>query len=394
MPRNAYLAGLSDEREQIATAVEAYATRAEERGTDLTDAELAEVRELQTRAAAIDSRLGTFAEAQQANRSYADLMGRLDQGREQSRERRVEQEYRTPGEQFAMSEVFAEYRQAPHGRSPVIEVEERAPTTTGGIAMSPTRITIPEPSVAFPLFGLVDVQTISGNAFDYVKGTFDDNADVVSEGALKPESTYTEQLVTDTLQTVAHWTQLTRQALEDSARVRSVIDGKLTRGVRRRVHELIGQALVAATLPTATGGGDLLAAIRVGIGTVQAAGWAPNAVLLNPADWADLDVAILGQTLNGPVIGRSFWGLTPVAYKDQAAGTATVGAFDEGLTLFQRAGVGIYVTDSHADTFTSNIFTILAEQRAKAVVTDASAFVECSAGTTAAVAASSSSSSK
>ena len=42
----------------------------------------------------------------------------------------------------------------------------------------------------------------------------------------------------------------------------------------------------------APAGSNLLTAIRMGVGTVQAAGYAnPNAVLLNPADYATLDVS-------------------------------------------------------------------------------------------------------
>ena len=70
-------------------------------------------------------------------------------------------------------------------------------------------------------------------------------------------------------------------------------------------------AAAAATIPDVTDA-DLLAAIRVGIGTVQAAGYAPNAVLLNPADWADLDIAVMGATLARPDGRQTFWGLRPI----------------------------------------------------------------------------------
>lgn len=396
MPANQYLTSLVQEREDIAAAIEGYANRAEERGADLSDEELAEVAQLQTRAAGIDRRLGAFGDAQQSNRAFSDLMSRLDTGQQRAEQRAqaAAAEQTSVGAGFVESRVYTEYREVPHGRSAVFEGELRAPTQTGGLIIDPARVVWPEPTEAFPLFGLTDVQTISSGSFEYVKYTWDDNAAVVAEGAVKPESTITEQLVTDHLDTIAHWTQLTRQALEDSARVRSVVDGKLTKGVLRKQHDSIGDALVAATLPAVTGGGDLLAAIRVGIGTVQAAGWAPNAVLLNPADWADLDIGIMGSTLNGPTVHQSFFGLRPVAHAGQAAGTATVGAFDEGLTLFRRSGVSVYATDSHDATFISNIITLLAEARSKAVVTDVSAFAECTAGVLAAAASSGSGSSK
>jgi hypothetical protein len=56
-----------------------------------------------------------------------------------------------------------------------------------------------------------------------------------------------------------------------------------------------------------------------------------------------------------------------------------VGDFKTGVTLFYRAGVGVYATDSHAETFTSNVFTILAERRTKAACLNPYALAECSA---------------
>lgn len=137
-------------------------------------------------------------------------------------------------------------------------------------------------------------------------------------------------------------------------------------------------ALTAADLPTAAGE-DLLVAIRMGVGTVQSAGFAPNAVLLNPMDWAVLDVLQMHESIQGAMRMSSFWGMTPVASADQPAGTATVGDFKAGATLFYRSGVGVFATDSHANTFTSNVFTILAERRAKAAVVNPLALCECSA---------------
>ena len=129
-----------------------------------------------------------------------------------------------------------------------------------------------------------------------------------------------------TLEMIATYTQLDPAADRGLPAVRSLIDSELRREIAREEEEHAAAALVAATLPTASGD-DLLSAIRVGIGTVQAAGYSPNAVLLNPADYADLDIAVMGATLLGPAIRQNFWGLTPIPANSQPAGTATVGDF-------------------------------------------------------------------
>ena len=92
--------------------------------------------------------------------------------------------------------------------------------------------------------------------------------------------------------------------------------------------------------------GRLLAAIRVGIGKVEAAGFNPNAVALNPADYAALDVAVMGATVAGPVQQPTFWGLRPVAAGAIPAGKAYVGDFEAGATLFDRGVTNVFLSDS------------------------------------------------
>jgi hypothetical protein len=386
----AYLQGLMTERETLAANVESYAVRAAERGTDLTDAETTELAQLQSRCAEIDVRIGAFADAQEGNRRYAELMGRVNAGETRQREQAESTGLVSTGQVFIDSGVLGEYRG--HGQSAMVEcpdpwslAEFRAPAVLASFpSLGHTQLPQPMPRELFPLFSLVNVETVDTNAFDYVVDTFTDNSAVVAEGAVKPESTLVQTLVAGTLETIAHWTQISRQGLEDNGRVRSLIDGKLTLGVQRKQHASLGAALVAAVLPTNAlpVGPSLLESIRVGQAVVEAAGFVPNAVLLNPADYATLDIASLAA-LGGliAVNGQSrFWGMQAVSYTGQAAGTATVGDFSEGLTLFRRSGVQIYATDSHASAFTSNIITILGEARSKAVVTNTAAFVECTAG--------------
>jgi hypothetical protein len=92
-----------------------------------------------------------------------------------------------------------------------------------------------------------------------------------------------------------------------------------------------------------------------------------------------MDVIIFnGSVANAAVAQQGFWGLTPIAAASQPEGTATVGDFSAGVQRYQRTGTSLYITDSHGDTFLSNVFTVLAEQRALTVVTRPDALVECS----------------
>lgn len=282
------------------------------------------------------------------------------------------------GELFVRSDVFKSY--PGRGTSSRMEISERAlpmslGTSADGIPRA-QRINMDDPVVEGPLLGLVGTINVSTNSVEAVTwAKVAGGAAVVPEGTAKPSVEWEPTVTPYTLETVAAFTQATRQLLEDAPAVRSFIDTELRREVIRKFESEAAAALVAATLPTATDT-TLLKGIRKGIGEVQAAGYNPTAVLLNPADWADLDIDVFGSTLLGPSRSGSFWGLRPVASNAQPAGTATVGDFVAGVQRFVRTGVSLYITDSHASTFTSNIFTLLAEGRAKTVVTRPAALVE------------------
>ena len=377
-----YYEALLEERDTLSAAIESTVTKAQETG-GLTDEDKAGIGARQKRVAEIDSELTILATEQESLRKANEFAARFLRSPKPAKvEERAAAAAETIGAAFIGSAEFRGYEFA--GKSRTFEYtgpapgETRAPLMTSDFPSSIGRtvVSVTEPTAATPLFGLVDAQQVAGGSFDYVAIALDNQAAVVPEGTPKPESTLTETITSGTLDTIAHWTQVTRQALEDSARIRSIIDGKLSDGVQKKVHDSIVAALTGADLPTVAGD-DLLVAIRMGMGTVQAAGFAPNAVLLNPMDWALLDVLQMRESVQGAMRMASFWGMTPVASGDQPEGTATVGDFKAGATLFYHSGVGVYATDSHANTFTSNIFTILAERRSKAEVVNPNALCEC-----------------
>jgi len=382
-----YYETLLEERDTLSGSIEQTVTKAQDNG-GLGDDDKTQITRMQKRVADIDGELTILATEQDSLRKANDFAARFLRSPKPAPAEQRSPVMESVGSAFVGSAEFREYDF--RGKTHRFEFtepdsyESRAPLMTTDLPTSIGKsvVSIAEPTQSTPLFGLVGSEQISTGSFEYVSYALDNNADVVAEGAVKPESTLTESIVPGTLDTIAHWTQVTRQALEDSNRVRSIIDGKLTEGVQKKVHDSIVAALTAATLPTAVGGigQDLMAAIRLGYGTVQMAGFTANAVLLNPMDWALLDLQQMHESVAGSVRATSFWGMTPVASPDQPAGTATVGDFKAGATLFYRSGVGVFATDSHADTFTSNVFTILAERRTKAAVVNPNALCECTAG--------------
>lgn len=298
----------------------------------------------------------------------------------------AEQETGSLGDLFTRSNVFAEYRGV--GTSSRFSVDVpltrnliNSTTEPGSVFVSqPVKWVPPQPSFTNPLLGLANIVSVSTGSVEWVElPPRAPLAGVVAEGDLKPEATLTATTKSDSLKTIAHWIPVARQTLEDGPQVRSWIDGQLVRGVNDKVEALAADALTGATLGSATGA-DLLGAIRAGIAQVQANGWRPSAIAINPNDAAQIDLAIMAGTLGGAAINGSVFGVQLVPVAAVPAGAPIVGDFAAGLTVFTRSNTEVFITDSHSDYFVRNQFVILAERRALAAVTIPDALVVCGTG--------------
>lgn len=372
------LENLCNERDQ---ARDAAIAMAESEGFNPEDKTF---QDLQSRAQELDARVVSLNGLMEQRAAADALDGRLAKA-SQNRQRQAEQQptqtrQASWGEAFIRSDEFTTYRG--RGQSAMFDldadaVQSRALPTgvadliAGGIVAPKTSVDVMAPRTLTPLLDAMSTIQVSTNAIEYVAWAVKTGAAAkVAEKAAKPAIEYGPTVTSTTLDNIAGYTQLTRQLIEDYSAVRSYIDGDLQWQIVRKEEAEAAAVLAAATasIPDATATGNMLSAIRSAIGTVQGNGYAPNAVLMNPADWAALDIVVMGTTTNGPVSRQSFWGLTPIASTTQAAGTAVVGDFRTGMAHYTRSAVALYITDSHADTFLSNVFTLLAERRSKTVL--------------------------
>lgn len=357
---------------------------------------------LQERAEALDARAGSLATLLEQQAASDALDGRLSKAMRSKevdvRKGAESSESRSLGDLFVRSEAFGEYSQAPRGRMPRLDMtfQERALPTglsdlvSAGLPMAKSDGGDIQPPVApTPILDNSTRVQVTTNAIEFVTWSkVAGGAAIVPEKGAKPSAEWAPNVTSDSLDNIAVYTQLTRQLIEDQAAVRSLINGELVRDVRREEERQAALALAAAVtagdVPTFTGslagGDDLLGVIRAGIGTVQSSGYTPNAVLLNPSDWAELDNVVMSSTLNGPQVRQNFWGLTPIADPNQTAGSAIVGDFRTALRQYYRSEVSLYITDSHADTFLMNVFTLLAERRTLAKVIRPDALVNVTVG--------------
>lgn len=360
---NAVIERLQQERAQIEQATSSILDSIE--GRDLSKAEMDTVERSKSRIEEIDAQLKPLLDFMESQ-SASDALTRRISGAVKPQAQRMET--RSLGAEFAASEQFQSYRWA--GRSGFFEARALPIDLAdiGTLLPKPSTVVNVTPPVQSPLLSALRTIPVTQNAIETVVWSATGAAAVVPEGSAKPTIDFTPLVVTKTLDTIAGATQMTRQMMEDAATVAAYINGLLQLEVTKKAESEAALALSAATITPVTGT-DLLKGIRKAVGEIQAAGYNADAVLLNPADWADIDISVTAATLNGPVVGYNFWGLRPIAANSQPAGTATVGDFGSGVQRYVRAGTSVYVTDSHADTFLSNVFTILAETRQKTIVT-------------------------
>jgi HK97 family phage major capsid protein len=365
-----------------ADGLKAYVARTLEgvEGRDLNEAELRTVTDAKQRIEQLNGQIEPLAAFEATKVSHQDLTRMENRSLATRRDTSSEVETRSMGQSFINSDVFNNY--PGRGTSSRMTFEARAlpsSLTTMAAGLPPKqRIDLSAAPYPTPLLDLIDTIPVSGNGVETIVWALTGAAGIVLEGAAKPSAELLPTVTSFTLDTIAVWTQATRQLLEDSPAIAAKIDTELARAVTKKMETEAAAALVAATIPTATNATSLTNAIRAGVGVVQAAGYDPNAVLLNPADWARLDINVFGSTLLGPQMQSSFWGLQPVAANSQPAGTATVGDFSAGVQRYARNGVSLYVTDSDQDDFIKNLFKILAETRCKTVVTRPAALCEVS----------------
>jgi len=263
-------------------------------------------------------------------------------------------------------------------------------TLTGsGTNVAPDR----RPGIVGGAFQPLSMETLfahvptASNAIEFTKeNVFTNSAAEAAEGAAKAESALTWTLVNMPVSTVAHWIKISRQLAADNAALAAYVDTRMRYGVNRKVEtQLVSGDGTAPNISgildsgnyTAHGyaNADLgstlkkLVLIRKIIGDLEAAGYMPDAIVLNPADWATIEIDLMttaaGQTLYSVGDGGQarLFGRRVVPAVGMTADNVAVGDFAQAGTIYDREGVIVEMSDSDSDNFTKNLITIRAERR-------------------------------
>ncbi len=251
---------------------------------------------------------------------------------------------------------------------------------------------------------LIPTSLTTSNLIEFVReNTFTNNAGPqvggspeAFENVIKPESGITFTLATEAVQTLAHFIPASKQVIEDSVQLQSFINGRLMYGLKLyEENQLLngtganGQLNGVNTQATAytvqsPNLTNKLDIVREMIKQCQIANYTPDAIVMNPQDWYEIDVLKVGSSATDIryVVGnpRSFsqptlWGVPVVVTNAMTAANVLVGAFAMSSEIKDRNAAAIEISYENATNFEKNMVTIRAEERIALVVFRTESFI-------------------
>ena len=209
---------------------------------------------------------------------------------------------------------------------------------------------------------------------------FTNNAAVVAEGGLKPQSELTFEEKNLVMKKLAHHFRISEEALDDVDSLESYIRERGLWGLRFKEEEQLisgngsatqldgllmqSTAYVNTTVPGVTPA-HAMDDIAVASAQVEAAHLFPSAVVMNAKDaWATkLEKDADGRYLN-PAFGEgTAWGLPVVSTYGIAQGKFIVGGFVGNALIWQRKGIEVRRSTEDRDNFVKNLVSIIIEER-------------------------------
>lgn len=350
---------------------------------------------------------GAKQTADEAITKLNETKARLDELEQKLARRPNDQpeEQKSLGRQFVESEQFKSLSGSAGQRGKAnLEIKATITSATtnaagsAGDLVQTTRLAgiIAPPDRKLTIRDLLMQGRMDGNALEYVKETgFTNNAGMVAEAALKPQSDIQFDLVSTTAKVIAHYMKASRQILDDASQLQSYIDGRLRYGLAFKEEQQIlngdgtGQNLLGI-IPQATAyarptgvtpsSETIIDTLRYAMLQAVLAEYPASGHVLNPIDWASIET--LKDTTGQYIIGNpqgtlnpTLWGLPVVATQALTAGKFLTGAFSMGAQIFDRWLSRVEVATENEDDFVKNLVTILAEERLALAVYRPEAFV-------------------
>lgn len=253
-----------------------------------------------------------------------------------------------------------------------------------GEILQPQRVAgwITPPERTLRIRDLLPAGRTTATSIEFVQETgFTNSAAPVAEGAQKPESSIEFTVQTAPVRTIAHWLQASKQVLDDIPQLQSYIDTRLRYGLRLVEEEQLlsgdgtGQNILGL-IPQATPfditrrkvGDKRMDIIRRAMTQLRLSEYQPDAIVMHPTDWEDIELAKNSQGTYiwaNPrgLVGPTLWGLPVVESTSLAPGEFLVGAFKIAAQIWDREDATVEISTEDRDNFIKNMVTIRCEER-------------------------------
>jgi len=266
--------------------------------------------------------------------------------------------------------------------SPILATTHNSAGGTGAVAGQRSDNVAVIANEALTIIDLITVIPSTSSSIEYVQevGTIM-NAAAVAEGSELPETKFDFKLKALHIATVGHFTRVSKQFRNDAPALVALIDTRMLFGVRQKLNSdlisgdgempnISGFVGVVAnhTAYSPAAGDKVFESLRKMIAAVEDAEYFPNAIIMNSADVAAMD--LLKDTAGNFIaadprtgLNARAWGLPIIKSKAIPAGKAMVADLANACTLWDRGETTVEVSESDGDNFTKNLITIKSDGR-------------------------------
>lgn len=288
---------------------------------------------------------------------------------------------KTAGEEFIKSDA---YKLLSTGEKERVRFEVKNTVVADSTTTFPMQMpgVIPGDFAPLTIRQRIPTINVSSNAVNSLReNVWTNNAAGVIQTSEKPESSLTFEQYNVAIEVVAHWIKVSNQLLADAPAVAAYIDTRLRDGLAQKVESQL--LLGTGTPPQLSGltdsgnfvaftpdsGANLIESINKAKYALWATGNAPDTVIVNPSDWAAIEVLREGAGSGaylygapGTVAGMSPFGVPVVLSNHMPAGEFLIGNLRSSATVYQRQGAVVEMGFVN-DDFTKNLVTLRAEER-------------------------------
>lgn len=242
---------------------------------------------------------------------------------------------------------------------------------------------------------LLNVGRTNSSSVEYAKQTLrTNNAGVVAENTLKPESDYAWGKADALVRTIAHWVPISRNTLDDAAALQTELDSELRYGLDIAEDEELlngdgtGEHLdglranaTSYAAPFAIDGETPIDTLRLALLQLELNEYAGDGFILNPMEWARIELTKnqFGSYIFANVLqlaGPTLWGRSVVATTAMDAGDFMAGEFGVAATIYDRMDAEVLFSTEDRDNFVKNMITARAEKRLAFAVKRPAALVD------------------